>query len=362
MFDSIFKKITDNKQAKESGKQLSITPPFPRLAKQFPGFEKGKYFIYTASSGIGKTKFTKFFAITSVYNFLKLNPDYKVKLWYFALEESIEDFWLSFVSTMLYEKFEIELSPAQLKSLGEYLITDEQLEKVKQCQEFVDELCKFVEVYDSISNPTGIYKTVRSYFENPEIGEYEYTEINNGKDKIITGYKHKEDVHYFVITDHAGLLQPESINGEKLDLWGTIGHFSKEYMLKGFCKRFGITSILVQQQVAAQEKQEFYKGETIEQKLQPSLEGLSDNKTTQREADMVIGLFAPARYGITQYRGYDITKFQDRFRTMIILKDRNYGLANSYIPLYFNGASNYFEELPYYEEFRKNPKLYEEYI
>jgi hypothetical protein len=31
---------------------------------------------------------------------------------------------------------------------------------------------------------------------------------------------------------------------------------------------------------------------------------------------------------------------------MKILKDRHYGLANAYIPLYFNGATTYYEELP----------------
>ncbi len=52
MFDKVYKKIVENKEIKESGKQLSITPPFPRLAKKFPGFEKGKMIEITASSGI----------------------------------------------------------------------------------------------------------------------------------------------------------------------------------------------------------------------------------------------------------------------------------------------------------------------
>lgn len=263
---------------------------------------------------------------------------------------------------MLYEKFRIELSTPQLKSLGKYTISENELAKIKECQEYVNELSSFVDVQDSISNPTGIYKHIRNYFENPEIGEYTYEYINDGKDKISTGYKHKEDIHYFTVVDHVGLCQPETINGYKMDLWETIGHLSKEYMLKGFCKRFGITSILVQQQVAASEKQEFYKGETIEQKLEPSLEGLSDNKTTQREADVVWGLFAPARYGITQYRGYDITKFNDKFRTIKVLKDRHYGMANMYINCYFNGASNYFSELEPAENFKKDPTLYDKYL
>lgn len=32
------------------------------------------------------------------------------------------------------------------------------------------------------------------------------------------------------------------------------------------------------------------------------------------------------------------------------LKDRNYGLANNYVHLYFNGATNMFKELPTKEQ------------
>lgn len=358
MFEKVFKKIVENKELKESGKQLSIIPPFPRLAKKFPGFEKGKMIEITASSGIGKTKFTKFFCITSIYNFIKNNPSYKVKLWYFALEETEDEFWLSFISTMLYEKFNIELSTAELKSLGDYTLTDDVLEKIKECELFVNELAQFVEVIDYIHNPYGIYKTVRAYFESSNaIGEYIYEYINDGKDKIIKGYKHNTDVHYFVITDHVSLLTPENGMGEHQ----TLGHYSKEYCLKGFCKRFDCTTINIHQQAAETEKLEFFKGETVEQKLEPSLNGLANNKETQREDDLVLGLFAPARYKIANYRGYDISKLQDRYRALLFLKDRNYGLNNTYVHLHFNGASNYFEELPTAEEFKLNPKLYDKY-
>lgn len=52
MFDKVFNKILQNKEIKESGRQLSIKPPFPRLAEKFPGFEKGKLIEITAASGI----------------------------------------------------------------------------------------------------------------------------------------------------------------------------------------------------------------------------------------------------------------------------------------------------------------------
>ena len=86
-------------------------------------------------------------------------------------------------------------------------------------------------------------------------------------------------------------------------------------------------------------------GQSIEEKLEPSLDGLGINKNTQQEADMVLGLFAPHRYNLARHRGYDIKRMGNKYRSCRILKDRNNGLDGKYIPLYFNGATNTFKEL-----------------
>jgi hypothetical protein len=59
-----------------------------------------------------------------------------------------------------------------------------------------------------------------------------------------------------------------------------------------------------------------------------------------------LSFFAPARYNIRTHRRYDVTRLQDRYRSLKFLKDRNYGLANVYVPLFFDGAANIFKELP----------------
>jgi replicative DNA helicase len=350
IFDKLLDKIVANKEVKEKGGVTSISPPFSRLAEVYPGFEKGKYFIFTASSGIGKTKLTKFLTIVSVYNFIKLNPSVKVKIKYFALEETEDEFWLSFLSAMLYEKFKIELSNAKLKSLGSFTITNDLIEKIKECKDYINELSKFIEVIDYIHNGFGIYKNVREYFNNPEIGKHDTIIDKEGKE-ITVGYTHVDpEIYNFIITDHISLLASESSNGIKMDQRESIGHFSKEYCLKGFCKRYNCVVINVQQQSAEKEKLEFHQGNTIDQKMEPSLDGLANNKETQRDADVIIGIFSPARYLMKTHRKYDITKLGDSYRSLKFLKDRHYGCANIYVPLYFNGAANFFEELPPFDD------------
>lgn len=65
-------------------------------------------------------------------------------------------------------------------------------------------------------------------------------------------------------------------------------------------------------------------------------------------ADTIFGLFAPSRHKIPQYEGYDIRRLLDNHRELSVIMNRR---GNSVITqLYFNGAINYFKELPKPEE------------
>lgn len=62
--------------------------------------------------------------------------------------------------------------------------------------------------------------------------------------------------------------------------------------------------------------------------------------------DTVLGIYNPYKFKIKTFEGYDILKFRNHIRFLEVLEDRNYG-ANGFIcPLFFNGASSWWEELP----------------
>lgn len=362
IFDTLYNKIVLNKDKKEAGNVTSISPPFPRLAKKYPGWVKGTYTILTASSGIGKTKAAKFFTVTSVYEFIKKNPKVGVKVFYFALEETREKFWLSMMSTLLYINYGLNFSPQQLLSLGEFTVDNDTLKAIETTKLEIDDMEQYIEVIDHIFNSYGLYKTVRNYFETPGLGEFEMIKTSTG---IIKGkFKYKnEDTYVFVVTDQINLLVPDKNNefGEpQKTLHDAMSYYSKEYCLKQMCKRLDCVVINIQQQSADKEKQEFYRGESNIKKLEPSLDGLGDNKLTQRDADFVWGLFAPTRYELEEYRGYNIDQLKDNYRCLIWLKDRDYGLANQYVHLYFDGASNTFKELPLVKDMK--PDIYQKII
>lgn len=352
IYNKLYEKIIDNHTKKENGGLTSISPPFTRLSKKYPGWVKGTYTILTASSGIGKTKAVKFFAVSSVYNFIKANPNIKAKIFYFALEESKDMFWLSIMSNLLYTKHNITLSPQMLLSLGQFEIDKDILAKIETIKDEISDMEQYIEVVDNVFNPYGIYKHVRDYFDNPDIGKFNVIKTSEGEEFKGDFIYNDNDLYVFCITDHISLLTPDS-NGriyQQKNLHEAMGYFSQEYCLKQMCKRLKCVVINVQQQSADKEKQEFYKGQSIEKKLEPSLDGLADNKLTQRDADLVLGIFAPTRYELPNYRGYNINKLKDKYRCMIFLKDRNFGLANNYVHLYFDGATNNFKELPIKDE------------
>lgn len=364
-FESIISQIERNKSIKDAGGITSIAPPFPRLAQYYGGFTKGSITCITAASGVGKSKFAKYMTIVNIYKATR-DKEITPKIFYFALEESATDFWLSFISIYLHSNYHLTITVQQLKSIGNYKVTSDLMTKIRAAEVFINNLQNIVEVVDYVRNPTGIFKYVKTYFDNPEIGEYKYKDIDEGR-RITTGYTYKsDDVWVFFVLDHISLLSNEMAPNTKMRMtsYQTFDFMIKDYVLDVFSKRFKMASIIVHQQTPASEKQTYtYKGQLMEEKLEPSMEELHINKGVHQDYEVVLGLFSPARYSIGVHNGYDISLLGNKYRSLKFLKDRYYGLENSSIGLYFNGANGKFEELPKPEEMN-NPvgNYYEKYI
>ena len=62
-------------------------------------------------------------------------------------------------------------------------------------------------------------------------------------------------------------------------------------------------------------------------------------------ANVVLGLFSPFRFGLPDYMGYDIKKFKDNIRFLEVIVNRD-GEMGGILPLFFDGATCTFKELP----------------
>lgn len=350
LFDSTLEVIRKRQERAATGQMNCIPFPFERSSGIFPGIERGTYTSWVAATGVGKSQVVRYIHVIWVYDFLKRNPelDIKWKLFYFCLEETKEKFMMSIISHYLYREHKLRISIKQLRSVGKvgYYLPQDVLDKIEAAREYFEDLTKYVEIHDSVRNPYGWYKAVQEYIEAR--GHWQYKEISvNGemttvKDRFIHD---DEQLYCMCIVDHIGLAQPEKQDGKRLTLHETIGLWSSRYAID-LRNRYDAIIVDVQQlNAASQEKQFTNRGTSIVEKLEPALEGMAQNRETSRNVDNVFALFAPDRYGIEEYWGYDIEKLQDHFRMLMILKSRD-GESNVRIPLYFDGAVNYFRELP----------------
>lgn len=344
MFDDAFEDLVNKAKNRREGRYNSIPfENFPSLNKYVPGIMKGTHYIITANSGIGKTQFAKQLFVFEPYKFIKNHPEagLKLKILYFVLEESKDEFMLGLISNRLQEVYGLSYSVLDLQSFDKPLPEDV-IQKISECREYFQELSDSIEVIDTISNPTGIYKYVREYSRQHGTHHYRTIQINGTDTKVYSHYEPDDPNEYVVvIVDHISLLTQE----KALTKHQTMTKWSNDYVTDQIVKHLKYAVVSIQQQEAAKEKQEFYRGASIESKLEPSLDGLGDNKLTQRDAKVVLGLFAPDRYEIREHMGYDIAVLKDNYRSLKILKNR-FGRPNLSKGLYFDGAINYFKELP----------------
>lgn len=347
ILNKVIEELKRNKSLREMGKDITIPFPFPRFSKFIPGVQKGRYYIVTANSKVGKTKLADFLFLYNTLMYTSTQKtNLKAKVLYFSLEMSKEDKVKELISHFLFIKKGIRISSDIMDSVYKhYILEDKVLDEIINLKGELDSFLDRVIFIDSVRNPFGIYKTVREYAHshghyediNGNILNTEYIEkgINDEAKKIFRYVPDEEDEIVIVITDHVSLLTPEK--GETLH--EALGRFSSQYCL-AMRDRWKYVVVNIQQQAASQEGVENFQNNM----LRPSANGLGDNKLTSRDCDFLIGLFAPIRFKKETWEGYNIKVLKDNFREISLILNRRGSPAIS--GLYFDGAINVFYELP----------------
>lgn len=330
---------------------------FPRLGEFIPVIPKATQMMFTAGSGIGKSHSWVGMILFSHYKLKKLFPNngYKVKFLITLLEDPKDMFISRLFCMIFYDKYGIRVDVLTLKSMRKIKLSQEIQDKLDDIEAEIIDLLADCEIIDSTYNPTGIFKWVRS--ESNKLGTHHNKIMKFSKDDGTTYnqevYSHytatDPDLQVIVIVDNLNNLQTETKDGKSLSRQESIGRWTSEYARLQITKHYKFTVINILQQSADSEKPQYdYKGELIIDRVKPSLDGLGNNKECQRDNIIILGLFAPDRFGIANYpenNGYNIQVLGDAFRSIIILKS-NISESNKEIPLYFDGACSRFDEMP----------------
>lgn len=333
-----------------------ISSPFIRFRKEFIGTEQKKYYIVTANTKVGKTQFANFlFVFTNIIYAYEHPEQIRLKIFYYALEETPEDITLRFMSFLLNKYANIRISPSDLASSANVPLDDKVLEalelpQIKNLLEFYDSHVEF----SPTRNPTGINKEVRNFMLANGTVHYKKVTIKDeftGKPKEVDKFDYYEpndpDLYTLVIVDHASLLQPEQGLTDKTKI-----DKMSEYFVELRNKYF-VSPVLIQQQTADRESLDAFK----ENKLRPTAQGLADSKYTGRDCNCLIGVFNPFKHELPEYKKYDITKLQDNARFVEIILNRG-GSCGGIVGLYFDGVTCNWAELPRPDDYSALTKMY----
>lgn len=343
LFQRALRRIEENKNREFNC--LSFESLFPKFSEYLPGIMQKTYYLITANSKVGKTQIADFMFLYHPYNFVKNNPEsgIKVKIFYYSLEMDLESKITAGISKHIFETSKLVVPVNQILSMNrKHRLTDDVYQKILEAETYFEELQDILTISDDQQNPTGIYKQMYKYamdngkiFTKPITIKDPDTGIETVKQVFDYYVPNDPNEYRIILVDHLAELSTES----GMDIKGTIEKHSN-YM-RILRNMFGFIPVDVQQQAAAQESLDKFKAG----KLEPSTEGLGETKLTARKANVILGLFSPAIHEIPKYRGYDIERLQDNYRNLSIIRQRN-GISGVNVGLYFNGASNYFKELP----------------
>lgn len=365
LFNNVREQIKTNKKRRDEGKFNSIPFPFNGLNKMLPGIIKGKYYCISASPGIGKTQLSKFLFVQHPYLWVKDNPQtgIKLKIIYFAHEESKEEFMYSMIASRLRKVDNYDLSMTDLMSMSDKVINEDILKKIDSYSEYFADFESCIDIVDTTTDVLSMYSYVANYMKS--VGTLYYKnlktkEISTSKvdeNYVISHYEPNNSNEYVIIVvDHVSLNTIKSGNTHTaMSEWSNVH-------AKNLTKIYNCVVLDIQQQSADTEKLQFSnKGETVEQKMIPTLAQLADNKLVGRNYMFAAGLFAPDRYNIEYYgkdhKGveYKIVGSNDHIRFLFNMKNR-FGPSGGKIALYFNGKTNEFYQLPIPSELTEEDK------
>lgn len=334
--NSVLSQIRRNRDRRLEGELIAIPWSLTNFSTIIPGVEQAKYFLISASPKSGKSQLCDFLFVYEPYEWYLQNKNHHIKprVLYFSLEMSKQSKIYQAISYKLNKDHGIIIPPQHLRStFKDYILEREILEIIEdpKFKVWLKEFEDVVTLVDNVRSPDEIYEYVKHYALthgrlNDKTGEY----IPDNPDEYV-----------IVIVDHLSLLTPNK--GDSL--FDAMYDYSA-YKCLEFRDRFGYTPVNVQQQSADSAKQQFdYRGNSIIEKIRPSPDGLADCRLTSRDCNIMLSLFNPTSYNLSEYEGINLDRIGRWHRELYLNLNRD-GLSNVQVELFFNGACNEFIELP----------------
>lgn len=323
-FDGMIKKLRKGLDGGNKG----IPVKFERLRKYWPYINKSVYYLLFAGTKIGKTSLADDIFLYNVIDYCLSNPEFDCHISYASLEISKTEKAVKLLSRFLFWNKGLEFSSDELLSRSfDTLVNEEIIDQAEiEARQFFEVFNQKVSIKDEFSDLDHLIAWLFSEAKRL------FPDYENNPDKY-------EKFYWIIFIDHIGLAG----NGKKED----IDRLSK--VLLQLRNKYGAIPVVIQQATFDSENKEqnnvFLAKGGNKIRPTPTIGDLGDSKYTSRDANVIMALFSPAAYYISEFDGYDIRKLGNSFRNLEILRNRD-GPENVNVGLYFIGKVGTFLELP----------------
>lgn len=340
--------IIESRKYRAENNQINCIPfGIPHLRNVFPGIEKSTYLVVTGGSKSGKSQITNFLVLYNAIFYAYNHPDQlKVKFLYFPLEESAEIVTLRFISFLLYTKYGKRISPMELLSSNtDKPVPTEIVRLIKG--DYIQNMVKFfdecVDFYEGVNTSVGITINVENYAKTH--GKLVYNDKifidENGEEKhCIDHYEPNDpDEYVHVLIDHCNLLNPTKGEGSMLN---AISNLSKSMVSIKNKYKYVIVALAQQTDSETNSLEAVKQGNVLATKA-----GIKDCKQLGQDLTLLWGISNPGSFqNLDEWHHYRLDRFKRKyFRVFEIIMNR-FGEGNITVPLFFDGAVNYYIPLP----------------
>jgi replicative DNA helicase len=317
------------------GKNNGIPMGFNRLNK-YIGIRKGIYTLIGGLTGSGKTSFVDDAFVLNPFDWYigQSNPKIKLRIIYRSMERSRTYKLAKWVSRKIFIDHGFMIPVNKLLGWTEKMTHDEH-DLFLMYEDYVNQMEDVITIIDGPENAVGIAKELKAHAlkhgQIEQVDEYNKCYVPNNENEIT-----------IVILDHIGLLKTtkdQTTKKEAIDKMSDELRYARDF--------FGYTPVVVSQFNRSISNMQRIKNGDVE----PQLEDFAESSSTQNDADVVLALFDPMRYKVSDPSGYELEKLIDRstgakyFRSLRLIKN-SYGEDDVRIGLGFMGQIGMFRELP----------------
>ena len=318
------------------GRNGGIPMGFNRL-NRYIGIRKSMYFLVGGLTGSGKTSFIDDAFVLNPFDWFISKEGQasgiKLKIWYRSMERSRTYKFAKWVSRKIFLDHAIMIPVPKLLGWTDKMSKDEH-DLFLMYEDYMNMMSDMITIIDGPENPVGIAKELKAYALErgsiEQLDEYNKVYVPNNENEIT-----------IVVIDHIGLLKTtkdQTTKKQAIDKMSDELRYARDF--------YGYTPVVVSQFNRDISNPIRIKNGDVE----PQLEDFAESSSTQNDADVVLALFDPMRYKVSDPSGYTLDKLKDQygakyFRSLRLIKN-SYGEDDVRIGLGFLGQIGMFKELP----------------